>query len=117
MRIMHEACVVTLGEQDDPWRTERRSSGWMVGDAPPVESDTPQPAEDPWKTERPRSDWNVGDTPFDETDAMRLALVPVERSWTPSETTGSHCGQRASSAAGTTCTGRDTGSGNRRCAQ
>jgi hypothetical protein len=85
MTILHEACVVTLVEQDDPWRTERRSSGWMVGDALPVESDTLQLAEDPWRTGRPRSDWNVGDTACDGTDAMQLALVPVASGQTPLE--------------------------------
>lgn len=83
MTILHEACVVTLVEQDDPWRTERRSSGWMVGDAPPVESDTLQPAED----RRPRSDWSIGDLPGEVVETMQLALVPVQSGRSPIERT------------------------------
>ena len=79
MTILHEACVVTFGEQDDPWRTERRSSGWMVGDAPPIESDTLQLAED----RRPRSDWSIGDLPGEAVETMRLALVPVQSGRSP----------------------------------
>ena len=88
MRIMHEACVVTLGEQDDPWRTERRSSGWMVGDAPPVESDTLQPAEDL----RPRSDWSIDDVPAEALETMQLALVPVQSGRNPIERTDAVAG-------------------------
>jgi hypothetical protein len=85
MTILHETCVISVLEQNDPWRTERRSSGWMVGDAPPVESDTLRPTGEPRKTERPRSDWSIGDTAFDGTDAMQLALVPVASGQTPLE--------------------------------
>jgi hypothetical protein len=70
MRILLEACVVTLGEQDDPWRTERRSSGWMVGDASPVEPDTRRPAGEPWKTERLRSDWSIDEVPAEALETM-----------------------------------------------
>jgi hypothetical protein len=83
MTILHETCVISVLEQNDPWRTERRSSGWMVGDAPPVESDTPQPAADLWKTERPRSDWSIGDLPGEAVETMRLALVPVQSGRSP----------------------------------
>lgn len=71
--------IATLDE-DDPWQTERRSSDWVVGDAPPDKSDTMQvDDDDPW-TERRSSDWNVGDAAVAETDSMQLALMPVESS-------------------------------------
>ena len=85
MTILHETCVISVLEQNDPWRTERRSSGWMVGDASLVESDPLRPAGEPWKTERPRSDWSIDDTAFDGTDAMQLALAPVASGQTPLE--------------------------------
>jgi hypothetical protein len=87
MTILHETRVVTLGEQDDLWRTERRSSGWMVGDAFPVASNTPRPADDPWKTERPRSDWSIDEVPAEALETMQLALVPVRRGRNPIEGT------------------------------
>jgi hypothetical protein len=87
MRILHEACVVTLGEQDDPWRTERRSSGWMVGEAPPLESDTLQLAADSLKAKRPRSDWSIDDVPGEVVETMQLALVPVQSGRKPIERT------------------------------
>jgi hypothetical protein len=83
MRILHEALVVTLLEQDDPWRTERRSSGWMVGDASPVESDTLHLAE----ARRPRSDWSIGDLPGEVVETMQLALVPVQSGPNPVQRT------------------------------
>jgi hypothetical protein len=87
MTILHETCVISVLEQNDPWRTERRSSGWMVGDAFPVESDTPQPADHSWQTERPRSDWSIGDLPGEVVETMRLALVPVQSGRSPFERT------------------------------
>jgi hypothetical protein len=81
MKILHEACVITCLDEDDPWRTERRSDGWNVGDVPPDESGSMQLADDPW-TERRSSDWNIGEAPPHEMDSTHLALVPVE------------CGQR-----------------------
>jgi hypothetical protein len=48
MRILDETRVILSLDGDDPW-TERRSSDWNIGDAPP-----------------------------DETDSTQLALVPVE---------------------------------------
>jgi hypothetical protein len=87
MTILHEARVVTFDEQDDPWRTERRSSGWMVGDAAPVESNTQRPAGDPWKTERPRSDWSIDEVPAEALETMQLALVPVQKGRNPFEGT------------------------------
>ncbi len=77
--------MITSLAEDDPWRTERRSDGWNVGDAPPSQSDTTQPADDPW-TERRNSDWNVGDASPDATDATQLSLVPVESGWRITET-------------------------------
>jgi hypothetical protein len=87
MRILHEACVVTLCPQDDLWRTERRSSGWMVGDVPSVEPDALQLAADSSQAKRPRSDWSIGDVPADVVEAMQLALVPVGCSRNPLEGT------------------------------
>jgi hypothetical protein len=78
MKILHEACVITCLDQDDPWRTERRSDGWNVGDVLPIESDTQQCADDSCRRERPRNDWNIGSAFPDETESMQLALVPVE---------------------------------------
>ena len=83
MTILHETCVISVLEQNDPWRTERRSSGWMVGDAPPIESDTLQLAED----RRPRSDWSIGDLPGEVVETMQLALVPVQSGRNPIERT------------------------------
>lgn len=77
MKILDEACVLTSLDGDDPGRTERRSSDWNVGDAPPDDSDTLRPADDPWAEHR-SSDWNIGDARPDETDFAQLALVPVE---------------------------------------
>jgi len=48
MTILDETCAIVSLDGDDPW-TERRSSDWNIGDAPP-----------------------------DETDSALLALVPVE---------------------------------------
>jgi|GEM_PF-2208480 hypothetical protein len=80
MRILDKTCVIATLDGDDPWQTERRSSDWVVGDAPPDKSDTMQvDDDDPW-TERRSSDWNVGDAAVAETDAMQLALMPVESS-------------------------------------
>jgi hypothetical protein len=92
MRILHEDRVVTLLEQDDPWRTERRSSGWMVGDAPPVESDTLQLAADSLKAKRPRSDWSIDDVPAEALETMQLALVPVQSGRNPIERTDAVAG-------------------------
>lgn len=78
MKILHEACVITCPDKDDPWRTERRSDGWNVGDVPPNESDTQQRADDSCRRERPKNDWNIGSAFPDETDSVQLALVPVE---------------------------------------
>ena len=78
MKILHESCVITCLDQDDPWRTERRSDGWNVGDVLPSESDTQQHAGDSCRRERPRNDWNIGSAFPDETDSVQLALVPVE---------------------------------------
>lgn len=41
MRILNETCVIVSRDGDDPW-TERRSSDWNIGDAPPDEADTTQ---------------------------------------------------------------------------
>ena len=73
MKILHEACVITCRDEDDPWRTERRSNGWNVSDVLASESDTPL-----CRKERPRSDWNIGDAPFDDPDSLELALVPAD---------------------------------------
>jgi hypothetical protein len=80
MKILHEACVITCLDEDDPWRTERRSDGWNVGEVPPNQSDNQQLADDSCKRERPRNDWNIGAAPPEETDSMQLALVSVESS-------------------------------------
>ena len=87
MKILHEACVVTCLREDDPWRTERRSDGWNVGDVSPSESDTQKRANDSRRRERPRSDWNIGSAFSNETDSRQLALLPVE-SREPSARTG-----------------------------
>jgi hypothetical protein len=80
MKMLHDTCVIASLDGDDPWQTERRSSGWIVGDASPNPSDTLQPTDDPWRTERRSSDWNVGDAPPDDVDSGHLALAPVENS-------------------------------------
>jgi hypothetical protein len=74
--MLDQACVTFL-DGEALWRTERRSSGWLVGDALPDESDTMQLADDPWAEHR-SSDWNIGDARPDETDFAQLVLVPVE---------------------------------------